>query len=129
MSILIAASGCAARRPTSSFSDLQRRLKPGNTVYVIDDTGTEIKGKIVTLSAAALTLDVNGIHRPMDQASIRQVQRYGDSLWNGFFIGVGVSTPGVLIADPKKGPPGVVAASDRPARPGPWNDGHYRRRY
>jgi hypothetical protein len=36
----------------------------------------------------------------MDQDSVRQVQRYGDSLWNGFFIGAAVGIPGMLLADP-----------------------------
>jgi hypothetical protein len=75
-------------------------VKPGHTVFVIDDTGTETKGKVVETSASVLTLDVDGVRRPMDSGRVRQVQRYGDSLWNGFLIGVAVGTPGVLIADP-----------------------------
>jgi hypothetical protein len=78
-------------------------LKPGNTVYVIDNQGLETRGKVVELSAAALTLDVDGVRQSMDEATIRQVLRYGDSLWNGFVIGAAVSTPGVLISDPQKG--------------------------
>lgn len=41
---LLAVAGCAARAPARSFSDLQRRLKPDATVYMIDSTGTETKG-------------------------------------------------------------------------------------
>ena len=36
----------------------------------------------------------------MGQESVRQVQSYGDSLWNGFLIGMAGATPGMLIADP-----------------------------
>jgi hypothetical protein len=97
---LISGGGCAAKRPARSFSDLQQRLHSGNTVYVIDNTGNETKGKIVDVSPSALILDVNGIRRRMEEDGVRQVQRYGDSLWNGFFIGMAVAIPGLLIADP-----------------------------
>jgi ribosomal protein L24 len=97
---LVVGGGCAARQPARSFLDLQQRLHSGNTVYVIDNTGSERKGKIVDVSPSALVLDVNGIRRRMEQDSVRQVQRFGDSLWNGLLIGVAVGTPGMLIADP-----------------------------
>ena len=97
---LIAGGGCAAKRPARSFADLQQRLHSGNAVYVIDNTGNETKGTLVDVSSSALILDVNGLPRRMEQDSVRQVQRYGDSLWNGFFIGVAVGIPGLLIADP-----------------------------
>jgi len=101
---LITGGGCAAKQPARSFSDLQQRVHSGNTVYVLDDTGSETKGKIVDVSPSALILDVNGIRRRMEQDGVRQVQRYGDSLWNGFFIGVAVGIPGMLISDPTYGP-------------------------
>ena len=56
----IVGGGCAARQPARSFLDLQERLHPGNTVYVTDTAGTETKGKVVEVSAAALVLDVKG---------------------------------------------------------------------
>jgi hypothetical protein len=96
---LVTVGGCAARQPARSFSDLQQRVRPGHTVFVIDDTGSETKGKVVEISASDLTLDVNGVRRPMDSASIRQVQRYGDSLWNGLLIGIAVGIPGAVISD------------------------------
>ena len=80
---LVVGAGCAAKQPARSLVDLQQRLHSGNTVYVIDDTGHETKGRVVDVSPSALTLDVDGISRRMEQDRIRQVQRYGDSLWNG----------------------------------------------
>ena len=97
---LVVAGGCAARQPARSFSDLQRLLHSGNTVFVIDTTGSETKGKVVDVSPSALVLDVNGNRHRMEHDSIRQVQRYGDSLWNGLLIGAAVGTGGMLIADP-----------------------------
>ena len=97
-------TGCAARTPARSFPDLQPRLKRGATVYVIDSTGNETKGRIVEVSSSALTLAVDGVQRRMEQETVRQVQTYGDSLWNGVVIGMAMATPGMLIADPTYGP-------------------------
>lgn len=101
---LLVVAGCAARTPARSFSDLQQRLKPDATVIVIDSTGSETKGTVVNVSPSALILAVDGVQRRMGQESVRQVQSYGDSLWNGFLIGMAVATPGLLIADPTYAP-------------------------
>jgi hypothetical protein len=97
---IVAASGCAARAPARSFADLQHRVSAGATVYVIDNTGTEIRGRLKDISSTGLVLGVDGSDRRIDADTVRQVQRYGDSLWNGLLIGMAVATPGMLIADP-----------------------------
>lgn len=98
---LATGGGCAARQPARSFPDLQQRVKPGQTVFVTDETGSETKGKLLGISATDLTLDVNGVRRPMNSGSIRHVDRYGDSLWNGALIGVAIAIPAMLISDPR----------------------------
>jgi hypothetical protein len=98
--LALVGSGCAARQPIRSFPDLQTRLHPGTTVYVIDRGGTETKGKVVEVSASALVLDVNGSRRRMEQSSVLEVQNRGDSLWNGALIGLGVGVSALLISDP-----------------------------
>ena len=108
---LVVGAGCAAKQPARSFVEPQQRLHSGNTVYVIDDTGHETKGRVVDVSPSALTLDVDGISRRLEQDRIRQVQRYGDSLWNGVLIGMAAATPGLLIADPAYRP-----CTDNPSR-------------
>jgi hypothetical protein len=104
---IVAATGCGASRPARSFSNLQQLLKPGNTVYVVENSGAETKGKVVDVSASALTLEVDGVPRSMDQDQVSEVQRYGDLLWNGFVIGAAVATPAMLLSDPAKKPCGV----------------------
>ena len=100
----LALAGCSSRAPARTFADLQQRVRPGQTVYVIDDTGTESRGTLTSLSPTQLSYDVNGIARQLDAARVRQVQRYGDSLWNGTLIGVLIALPGMLIADPQYKP-------------------------
>ncbi len=101
---VIVSGGCAARQPARAFLDLQERVRSGNTVYVTDYAGMEMKGKIVDLSASALVLDVNGTHRRLDQGTVQSVQRRGDSLWNGMLIGVAVGASAMLLADPRYEP-------------------------
>lgn len=97
---IILTGGCAARQPAHSFLELRERLHSGNTVYVTETTGSETKGKIVEVSASALVLDVNGIYRRLDRDSVQDVQRRGDSLWNGLLIGAAAGASAMLLADP-----------------------------
>ena len=100
--VLLACGGaaCAARPPARTFADLDARVRPGRTLFVIDDSGTETRGRLAVLSADALTLDTVGSPRTFPAARVRQVQRYGESLWNGLLIGSAVGLPGTLLADP-----------------------------
>lgn len=102
--LAVVIAGCAARTPARQFPDLRQRVKPGTTVYVIDNTGSEVQGELVDVSESALTLAVNGDQRRVEHESVRQVQTYGDSLWNGLLIGVAVGTAAVLMTDPKYEP-------------------------
>jgi hypothetical protein len=103
-SVAVAAAGCAARPPARSFPDLQERLKRGTTVEVTDETGTDTRGTVIDVSPSALILAVDGVQRRMDQHTVRQVQTYGDPLWNGLLVGMAVATPAMLIADPTYDP-------------------------
>lgn len=101
---LVALVGCAARPPARLFSGLPQRVKPGHTVFVLDDTGSETKGTVISVSASELTLDVEGVRRPMNPASVRTVERYGDSLWNGTLIGLAFGGANMIMSDePRQG--------------------------
>lgn len=82
--------GAAAQEPVKSFDQLSTRLKPGDTIWVTDAQGREMKGKIQSLSPGALTLDANGprTFAARDVSIIRDRQR--DSLKNGTLIGLGI---------------------------------------
>jgi hypothetical protein len=92
------------RQPARSFADLQQRVRPGHTIYVIDTTGTETRAKVVEVTPTALSIDVAGNLQRLEEARVRQVQRYGDSLWNGTLIGIALGLPGTFLADPPRGP-------------------------
>jgi hypothetical protein len=89
----------AAQEPVKSFDQLNTRLKVGDTVWVTDAQGREIKGKIRDLSATSLLLDAGG--SPQDLQATRvstiRVQR-SDSLMNGTLIGLAVgAVAGALV--------------------------------
>jgi len=94
LSLLLAFALAAAQEPVRSFDQLDTRLKPGDTVWLTDAQGREIKGKITSLAAEALTLNANG-SRTFSAADVRLVQeRHGDPLLNGALIGFGIGGVG-----------------------------------
>jgi hypothetical protein len=80
----------AAQTAARSFAELQVRVKIGDTVYVIDGSGRETKGRIDLLSAASLQLRLNGNRREFLESTVTRVERRGrDSVRNGLLIGLG----------------------------------------
>jgi hypothetical protein len=92
----------AAQQPVRSFDALNTRLKPGDTVWVTDAQGREIKGRITSLAADSLIVDADG-RKTLPATQVRIVEnRRRDSLANGAIIGMvaGFATAaGVIIAD------------------------------
>jgi hypothetical protein len=71
---LAAPAPCAAQKPVTTFTQLSDRLKPGDTVWVTDAQGREIKGKIGAVTPETLALDGTGA--PVFSASdVRVVRR------------------------------------------------------
>ena len=68
------------------------------TVFVQDDAGTEVSGKLVGLNPEALVLLIDGVERRIDRDQVRRIQKR-DSLKNGAIIGAVVGAVfGVLGA-------------------------------
>jgi len=104
--ILVASALCApavawAQGPVTSFDQLNTRLKVGDTVWVTDAQGREVRGKILELHDASITLDGDP-ETTLQGDSVRLVQRSSKSirraaLW-GLVIGAAVGA-GLGIAD------------------------------
>ena len=96
--ILGACDPCAAQDPVRDFSQLNTRLRPGDTVWVTDAQGREVKGRILSLSTDALTLE-GGKPRSFGAPEVSTIQlRRNDSLANGALIGLGVGSGLTLVA-------------------------------
>jgi hypothetical protein len=79
-----------AAQPASSFEQLQNRLAPGDTLYVIDASGEETKGRLTRALDATLTLIVDGTRREFAAHDVEQVDRSRrDPVHNGVLIGLG----------------------------------------
>ena len=98
ISLLLAFALAAAQEPVRDFTQLNTRLRPGDTVWVTDAQGREVKGRIVALGADAITLEGGGgkTFASPDVATI--TVRRSDSLGNGALIGLGVGGIGTGLA-------------------------------
>jgi hypothetical protein len=56
-------------------------------VYVLDRTGEETKGRLVSLTGSAVVLQMNSTTRTFNLSDIVRIDRQGDSLKNGAIIG------------------------------------------
>lgn len=70
------------------FDHVQYVLRPGDTVFVVDDTGTETRGKVASIGPSALRLVVDGYERDWGAAAVERLERRGDSLKNGAISGL-----------------------------------------
>jgi hypothetical protein len=87
---LAAPALAAAQAPVTSFDQLNTRLKPGDTIWVTDGQGREVKGKVQALAPDAITLKGDG-PRTFAAGDVRLIsERRNDSLANGALIGLGV---------------------------------------
>jgi len=78
-----------------SFDELRMRLKPGDTVWVVDAQGHEVKGKLHELSSTSLTMDSWG-RKTFQAEAVRLVkQKKAHPFGRGALIGFGA---GALIA-------------------------------
>ena len=88
----------AAQEPVRDFAQLNTRLRPGDTIWVTDAQGREVKGRILSLGAEELTLEGRGdrAFRAPDVTAI--TVRRSDSLGNGALIGLAVGGLGTGLA-------------------------------
>src|SRR5687767_9538322 len=90
-----------AQAPTESFADLPQVVKTGTIVYVTDDEGVRLKGKISELSPTTLEImtESNAPAQRMRLAAddVVRISRV-DSRLNGFLIGLAAgAAPGAWL--------------------------------
>lgn len=73
-----------------SLHELRLLVRPGETITVIDTSGSEVKGRIESLSSSQLVLATPAGPRSWTDRDVSSVrQRRSDSLGNGAWIGLG----------------------------------------
>ena len=87
---LAAPAPCAAQEPVTSFDQLNTRLKPGDTVWVTDGQGREVKGKIHGARARGRHAE-GATARTFAAGDVRLISaRRDDRSANGALIGLAV---------------------------------------
>ena len=89
----------AAASAETDAAEIRRRVKDGQKIFIVDDQGRELKGRIAELRADALTLLV-GRHRtdvPYDR--IVRIDRPRDGVSDGALTGLGIGAGlGLILA-------------------------------
>jgi len=81
----------AAQQPATTPDQLSVLLRPGEAVWVTDGSGHEVKGRLLKLAGDALQVEISGVPRSIEFATVQRVQhRHADSLLNGTLIGAAV---------------------------------------
>jgi hypothetical protein len=93
--LLLAAASVNAQEP---FTDVQHILRPGDTVFITDDTNTETRGTVAGVGPSAVRINVNGSEREWPATKVWRLERRGDSVKDGAKRGVisGAIVGGVL---------------------------------
>lgn len=63
----------------------------------VADSGEEVRGHLLDLGPAGVTLLVDGMRRTVPIESVLKVQSRGDSLWNGALIGAAIGAVGFAL--------------------------------
>jgi hypothetical protein len=78
----------AAAQTVGSFEQLGLVVNRGDRLTVIDSAGQELRGKVVDLSPSALSLQIDGFRRYLEQHEVSVVhRRQRDSLRDGALLG------------------------------------------
>ncbi|MEX2273071.1 MAG: hypothetical protein WD690_16485 [Vicinamibacterales bacterium] len=100
-------TGQAAAPPVQTVAEPSARP----TVFLRDDRGVEIRGKLLRLDMREAVLLVGDQERRFDLAKVRRIEKRGDSLKNGALIGAAFGLLGGLLIGALgtcEPPPGVV---------------------
>jgi hypothetical protein len=74
--------------PQDSFASVRDRVARGDTVFVLDDTGTETRGQVVKVDLSTIRLKVNETEREWAEPAVYRLDRRGDSVTDGARRGV-----------------------------------------
>jgi len=110
--VMLFAGAATAQPVATSFDDLGRFVKSGDTIYLTDAAGRTTKGRLGDLSSASLDLLVRKVgpdgretlvsQGRLSETDVRQISRQRrDPVWKGLLIGAAVvGGPWLLACNP-----------------------------
>jgi hypothetical protein len=88
--LLATAAAASAQAPAASFDTLAEHIRVGQSIWVTDTQGREVRGRLERLSSDGLVLETNGLET-FGAPDVRLVRaRDRDSLKNGTLVGVAI---------------------------------------
>jgi hypothetical protein len=93
-----------AQSDVSSFSELAKTLELGTTVYVTDDAGQKVLGKVAALSASSLDLSVAGNRKSFPVDRVARITARERNTASGVWLGVVIGALGGAVAGLASGP-------------------------
>ena len=90
--LLVVPAAAHAQEPLGGWRGLNASSL--DTIYVTDDAGRRTEGKLLRLEPQSLVMLVEGTEQRFDAARVQRIDRRGDSLKNGAWIGAAL---GVLF--------------------------------
>ena len=111
---LVSLAATARAQPqTTSFAELQGRLKIGDTVNVTDEAGETIKGHVELVSDTMLVLRSRGHDLPLPALKVQRISRPVHTVRTGALIGLAAGfTLGAIVA--ASSPCGFTRLCDAP---------------
>jgi hypothetical protein len=96
--VMLAPARATAQEPVAGFDQLSTRLRVGDTIWVTDTSGAEVKGTLSELTSTSLTLKGARHFQRQDVRAI--LERPHDSLKFGALLGLGIGLAAgtVLVA-------------------------------
>lgn len=99
--IFFAPAPLPAQQPARSLEQLSVLVSAGETVWLTDTAGREIKGRLTRIGPDVVEVDVDGQAQTWEAAQLQRVRhRHADALLNGVLIGAGIGAAayGGLVA-------------------------------
>jgi hypothetical protein len=94
--ICVCVATASAQAATTSFDQIRFVVTVGQKITVRDTNGGTIKGRVLSVSASSLALNVKGQRRVLTEQEVRRIQaRRRDSLKDGAIVG---ALPPAIIA-------------------------------
>ena len=90
--VLFVPAAAHAQEPLGGWRGLN--VSSLDTIYVTDDAGRKTEGKLLRLEPESVVMLVEGTEQRFDAARVRRIDKRGDSLKNGAWIGAAL---GVLF--------------------------------
>ena len=91
--IFVAADAAQAQ----DFSTIQLKNLP--IVFIEEKSGAETRGRLLSITPAAIQIDIDGAQRTFVPDNVTKIERRGDSLKNGALIGAAIGFLTGFIGD------------------------------